>query len=201
MAGRTQQKARTRQAIVEGCAELLDAGEAPTIERLVEHTQISRATIYRYFKSAADVVWHVVSDRDVEASVASVSEAGTGVRERVAAAERAVNDYLFGAPDQVRQFELGVIQRKLDREGLPDDRPARRLRYIEEALAPLKEQLSEPQWSRLRYGLSLAIGGEAVIALLDTCQLEEEEARDVTAWVCETLVERVLRELNAEQAT
>ncbi|MEO1034333.1 MAG: TetR/AcrR family transcriptional regulator [Pseudomonadota bacterium] len=197
MAGRTHQKNRTRQAIVDGCAELLDGGVTPTIDSIVEHTQISRATVYRYFKSVADIVLHVMSDRDVEATVGSVADAGPDVADRVAAAERAVNDYLFAHPDQVRQFEIGVIQRQIDDVALEDDRSARRLLYIDEAIAPIANELDDQTRERLRYGLAMPIGSEALIALLDSCKVDNDTARDVTRWVCEAIVEKALRERSA----
>lgn len=192
MAPRDHQKARTRQAILDGCAELIEQGVTPTIDDIVAHTKMSRATIYRYFKKASDIVFDVMGDRDTQANISQVDEAGDDVLSRVLAAELAVNDYLYSNPSRLHQFQVGVLQRQLEGEGLADDRKARRLQYIDRALAPLGNQLSKKDRERLRYGLALAIGAESFVSLVDVCDLDEAEARDITRWVCESLVEQAL---------
>ena len=47
--GRTEQKARTRQALVDATRELLGTGATPQVEDAAERAGISRTTAYRYF--------------------------------------------------------------------------------------------------------------------------------------------------------
>ncbi|SLM01116.1 MULTISPECIES: TetR/AcrR family transcriptional regulator [unclassified Actinoplanes] len=47
--GRTRQKSRTRQALVEATRELLADGLTPRVEDAAAHSGISRTTAYRYF--------------------------------------------------------------------------------------------------------------------------------------------------------
>ena len=47
--GRTQQKARTRDALIAATRRLLAQGTTPTVEQAAAAAQISRATAYRYF--------------------------------------------------------------------------------------------------------------------------------------------------------
>ncbi|MEQ8840241.1 MAG: TetR/AcrR family transcriptional regulator [Acidimicrobiales bacterium] len=192
MAPRTNQKARTRQAITDGCAELLDEQSPTTIDDIAAHTGISRATIYRYFASSSDIVWHVMSDREIESSESVATAAGPDPLDRIVAAEKAVNDYIFANPTSVRQFEASVVQRVLDGTADADDRPARRLRYIDAALEPLVGELDDTALRRLRHGLALALGTEAFIALVDTCRLDDDDARATAAWVCRALVTQAM---------
>ena len=46
---RSNQKARTRQAIVRAAGALLARGDKPTLEEIAAEAQVSRATAYRYF--------------------------------------------------------------------------------------------------------------------------------------------------------
>ena len=194
MATRTEQKARTRQTILDGCAELLGGATPPTIEDIAAQTGVSRATIYRYFTSSTDIVWHVMSDREIEPPDQVADAAGTEPVERILAAERAVNDYIFGDPMGVRQFEVGVLQRVLDGSADDTDRPARRLRYIDAALEPLVGRLDPGAVAKLRHALALALGSEAFLALIDTCRLETDEARETTMWACRALVAQAMTE-------
>lgn len=197
MATRIEQKARTRQAILDGCAELLDGETSPSIEDIAAHTGISRATIYRYFRSSTDIVWHVMSDREIEPPDEVADRAGDDPIGRVLAAERAVNDYIFADPMGVRQFEVGVLERVLDGSAQETDRPARRLRYIDAALEPLADRLDETAQARLRHALGLVLGTEAFLALVDTCRLDDHEARATAEWACRALVSHALTEAAA----
>jgi AcrR family transcriptional regulator len=47
--GRTAQKSRTRQALVEATRALLRDGQTPNVEDAAQHAGISRTTAYRYF--------------------------------------------------------------------------------------------------------------------------------------------------------
>src|ERR1700712_232956 len=47
--GRTNQKARTRDALVGAARELMAAGATPTVEQAAAAASIARATAYRYF--------------------------------------------------------------------------------------------------------------------------------------------------------
>src|SRR6476659_9162331 len=49
--GRTQQKTRTRNALVGAAREILTEAETPTVERTADRAGISRATAFRYFSS------------------------------------------------------------------------------------------------------------------------------------------------------
>jgi len=54
-------------------------------------------------------------------------------------------------------------------------RAGRRMRYIDEALRPLGERLSEPGRQRLRCALALTLGTEALIAMKDSAGLDDDE--------------------------
>src|SRR4051812_21445961 len=54
--GRTQQKARTRNALVAVAKELLAGGTTPTVEQAADAAGISRATAYRYFPNQRELL-------------------------------------------------------------------------------------------------------------------------------------------------
>src|SRR5215211_5708090 len=49
MIGRTNQKARTRGALLDATRELLAEGVSPTVEQAADRAAVSRTTAYRYF--------------------------------------------------------------------------------------------------------------------------------------------------------
>ena len=194
MATRTNQRARTRQAIMDATADLLDEGRAdPSMDEIAERARVSRATAYRYFDSAPDVVWQVFADRGLPTVEETFAGAGDDVVERVARAERVINGYLFGDPDGARAFERAVLDRTLRGTGAPDDRAARRMAYIDAALEPLAPHLAPDDLERVRNALALTMGSQVVPALLDTCRLDEATARRVTGFAGRAIVAEALR--------
>src|SRR5215212_2650798 len=49
--GRTNQKARTREALISAARQLLARGVTPTIEAAAAEAAVGRTTAYRYFKN------------------------------------------------------------------------------------------------------------------------------------------------------
>lgn len=194
MAARLKQKARTRQALVDGASQLLEKGMAdPSMEEIAAAADVSRATAYRYFDSAADVVWQVLSDRVLTDIDEAMVSAGSDLIARVLAAEDAINGYLFSDPDGARAYERAMLDRSIRGIGTEFDRAARRLRYIDVALEPVVDQLESSDFRRVRHALALAMGSQAVPAMLDTCRLDIADARDATRFVCQTIAEEAVR--------
>lgn len=194
MTSRSNQRARTRRSILSATAELLDEGRtAPTIDEIADRALVSRATAYRYFSSAADAVWQVISDRALPSPEEVLAGAGDDLAERALRVERVINDYLFGDPVGTRTFERAVLERALDGSGAADDRAARRLCYIDAALEPLADRLTPDDLARVRHALALTMGSQVVTALLDTCRLGPDDAREVTAFALEAIVAAAIR--------
>ena len=194
MAARLEQKARTRQALLDGASQVLADGIAdPSMEEIAEAARVSRATAYRYFDSAGDVVWEVMSDRAVADIDEVMATAGHDVVARALAAEDAINGYMFGDPDGARAFERAALDRSLRGMAQDTDRPARRFRYIDAALEPIANQLSTEDRHRVRHALALAMGSQAVPAMLDTCRLDMDEARSATRFACQTIAAEASR--------
>ncbi|MDQ1551935.1 MAG: hypothetical protein QOD50_1357, partial [Actinomycetota bacterium] len=64
-AGRTQQKQRTRQALVTAAREMVARGVTPTVEEAAAKASISRTTAYRYFASQRSLL--VAAHPEIEA--------------------------------------------------------------------------------------------------------------------------------------
>jgi AcrR family transcriptional regulator len=193
VATRTQQKARTRQAILDAVVGLLDAGATePTVDQIVAAANTSRATFYRYFPSPAEALWQVVVDQWIPPAEEVVAPA-EDVGERLRRVEAAINGYLFGVANATRAFERAMLDRTLSGRALPEDRPARRLTYIDAALEPIADELSADDLFLVRHALALTMGSSVVPALLDTCGLDPARAREVTAFAAEAILAEARR--------
>jgi hypothetical protein len=87
----------------------------------------------------------------------------------------------------LRQMIKFTIDRDPIEPGVPP-RPARRLEYVERALAPLQQRLAPDELDRLTFALAVVMGIESTLVLRDICGLESEEILAVQHWAARALV-------------
>jgi hypothetical protein len=76
-------------------------------------------------------------------------------------------------------------------------RAGRRMRYIDEALRPLRERLDEPGRRRLRCALALTLGTEALIAMKDSAGLDDDEEIVATVqWAAGAMLRAALHDFD-----
>ena len=76
----------------------------------------------------------------------------------------------------------------------PPVREGRRMRWLDEALAPARVNMPRKQWQRLKAALALTLGMDAFVVLKDVCRLKDDEAQDVLRWAAQTLLRAGLGE-------
>ncbi|HEY1369776.1 MAG TPA: helix-turn-helix domain-containing protein [Gaiellaceae bacterium] len=190
--GRARQRRRTRRAIVEAAARLLEQGETPSMAAVAEAADVSRRTVYLYFPT----VEHLLADAALEASRAHVEpefEASGEPEERVESLVRAVQRG-FAASEQLGRTIIRATVSATTAS--TPDRPRRgyrRVEWIERALEPLRETLPPERFERLVSALTLVIGWEAMIVLQDIRGLSASEAEDVSAWAARALLDAASR--------
>jgi len=67
-------------------------------------------------------------------------------------------------------------------------RQGRRLEWIEEALAPLKDSLAPEPFARLVSALAMVVGIEPYLVLRDVCGLERDAALETMRWAGRVLI-------------
>ena len=190
--GRPNQKSRTRKDLLRAAARLMKEGKNPTLEEVAEEALVSRATAYRYFSGVEALLVEAALD------VAMPDEsffAGTGSDdpvERLLRADAAVAAMIAENEAALRAMLVHSLQR--DRgEALPS-RQNRRTPLIEQALAPVREQLAPAEFLLLVRALALVIGTESMVVFRDVLAIDDEDAAAVRAWMIRTLVEGALGE-------
>lgn len=195
--GRSNQKARTRQAIVRAAGALLAKGEKPSLDGIASEAGVSRATAYRYFPGLDALLSEAMVDLMVpDAADLFDDDAQTDPFERV----RRVDDTFDKACRQQEAPLRLMLARMLERSvtAKPADPPLRQNRrqpLIEAALKPIESQLGPERFERLVHTLSMVIGTEAFIALKDVAGLDEDEARQVRRWTTDALLSAALKEV------
>ncbi|WP_084583737.1 TetR/AcrR family transcriptional regulator [Sphingomonas azotifigens] len=198
---RTNQKARTRTDLLQSAGALIRAGKRPTVEEAALAAGISKRTAYRYFTSQdhllADAALETLRPH-MEAVLTSVAEP-TDVHARVRALAIALRQLSERHDPELRE----MIRASLDRgatltRDAPRQRGGRRLEWIRMALDPLRETLSTDRFEALTNSLAVCLGIDAWLVLSDVCGMTGEQAEQLTVWMADALLDRMIAE-NAEE--
>jgi AcrR family transcriptional regulator len=183
---RDAQRRRTRQAILAAAADLLRAGETPSMGEVAEAADVSRRTVYLHFAS----IEHLLADAALEATRSVVEPEWTpesSAPERLEAMVRAVQSHAGDSEVLGRT----IVRHTVGAKGLEDGHPRRgyrRVAWIEDALAPARAELGPEAYDRLVSAVTLLVGWEALIILRDIRGLDAAEVEDVCAWAAGALL-------------
>ena len=192
---RDRQKARTRRDLVEAARALLAAGQIPTIRDVADAAEVSRRTAYRYFVSVEQLVTEALLEglrTDVENEIDAGPVNGDMPR-RVGRLVQAMHDVTRTHERLLRQMVRFTIDRGQIAPGVPP-RPSRRLEYIEQALTPMRDEISPAQFDRLVHATAMVIGIEARIVLQDICGLDDQQALETERWAAQALLSAAVHE-------
>lgn len=189
LTGRTNQKARTRNALVTAGRELLAEGVTPTVEQAADRAAVSRTTAYRYFPNQRTLLLATFPELDAPSLLGDDAP-----EDPVARLMLAVERFL----DRTIEHEAvgrAHLRLSLDPAGAGEDLPLRKGRAIgwfEDALEPLRDELGEARLRRLVLALRTATGIEALVWLTDVAGLGRDEAREVMRWSARALTESAI---------
>ena len=172
--GRTQQKARTRSALVEAARALLDQGRTPTVEEAAAAAAISRATAYRYFPNQRTLLAATYPEIEMASLLGPAPPEDVEARLELVT-ERYTQQALEHEGALRAQLRLSLEPTRPAEDQLPF-RKGRAIGWIEEALAPLEEEMSGEAVRKLAIAIRAAIGIEALVWLIDVAGVSREEA-------------------------
>ena len=191
-AGRTRQKQRTRNALIAAARELVAAGKTPTVEETAAAADISRTTAYRYFPNQRSLI--VAAHPETEASSLLPPNAPDDPAERFEAVIDAFTQLVADTEPQQRT----MLRLSLEPHAAAHDttllRKGRAIGWIEEALRPLRGQLSDKELRRLVLAVRSATGIEARVWLTDIAGLSGQEASRLIRWSARALYRSALEE-------
>lgn len=188
--GRTLQKRRTRDALIGAARDMVASGRTPTVDEAASAASISRATAYRYFPNQRALL-----------AAAHPETATTSLlpddppHDALGRLEIVVNSYtamiLSTEAQQRTMLRLSLEADPAERSQLPL-RQGRIIKWIEEALAPLQDRMTEADVHRLAVAIRSATGIEALAWLTDVAGLAGEDAILVMRWSAQALLRSAL---------
>jgi AcrR family transcriptional regulator len=177
LTGRTNQKARTRAAMLEATRQLLAEGVTPTVEQAADRARVSRSTAYRYFSNQRDLLLATYPEID-QLSLLGPDPPADPVLRLDIATERLARQTLDHEPELRAMLRLSLESPAPQRDALPL-RKGRAIGWIEDALAPLRDRMSPAELRRLALAIRAAVGIEPLVWLTDVAGLDREEAVDL----------------------
>jgi AcrR family transcriptional regulator len=183
--GRTNQKLRTRAALIAAARDLIAKGGSPSVEDAAAAATISRTTAYRYFKNQAELLAaaHPETTRTTLLPKSPPAEASARLEIVVRELTRIVLDT---EPQQRTMLRLSLDPARPP-GGLPL-RQGRAIAWIEEALEPLQGQLTKAELRRLVLAIRASAGIEALVWLTDVAGLSRKEAVKNMRWSAQALL-------------
>jgi len=197
---RANQKERTRSAVVAAATQMLREGIRPTVAEAAERARVSRATAYRYFPTQEALLVEVSqvnpAAEPVEQWLAQLE--GGEAEERLRGLLATFNPIALREEVTMRSGLRSYLDAWLEsrREGveIPAVREGRRMRWLDEVLAPVRRQLPPARWKRLRHALALTLGIEAMVVMKDVCHASDSEALAALDWAAQALLRAALEE-------
>jgi AcrR family transcriptional regulator len=191
--GRTNQKARTRDALIAATRALIAQGSTPTVEDAAAAAGISRATAYRYFPNQRALL--VAAHPEVEARSLLGSDAPTDPAARLDAVIAEFHRIVLDTEPELRTALRLSLEPGTADEERSVLRKGRAIGWIEDALAPLRERMPKRDLRRLVLAIRSAAGIEALVWLTDVAGLSREEAAGVMRGSARALLRSALAEL------
>lgn len=192
-AGRSNQKQRTRTAIVEAARALIGTGAEVTMPAIARAALVSEATAYRYFPDLPSLIGE---------SLAGVWPAPADALRPVAGSTDPVERVAFACEFLLRGILVrqgavrAMIAATVTRPETAGARPGIRFGLIEQALIPLRDTLgtTDPEaFAQLERDLAVTVGAEALFCLMDLCGLAPDAAVASAVRTASTLTEAAVR--------
>jgi AcrR family transcriptional regulator len=188
--GRVQQKRRTRQALVTAARQLVAEGVTPTVESAAEHAGVSRTTAYRYFASQAALL--AAAHPEIVTTTLLPAAAPADVATRLDIVVARVTDMVVDTePQQRTMLRLSLEPGAGGHELLL--RQGRVIGWLEDALAPLADELGRDGIRRLAVAIRSAIGIESFVWLTDVAGLSVRDAVETMRWTARSLLDTAQR--------
>ncbi|MFI1366433.1 TetR/AcrR family transcriptional regulator [Streptomyces griseochromogenes] len=191
--GRSNQKRRTRTALVEAARELIASGGEVTMPAIARAALVSEATAYRYFPDLPSLISEALAGAwpPPAEALAPVADS-TDPAERIAFACEFLLRGVLLRQGAVR----AVIAATITRPETATARPGVRFGLIDHALAPLEATLgaTDPEaFSQLKRDLAVVVSAEALFTLTDLCGLAPDAAVASAVRTAATLTEAAVR--------
>ena len=183
--GRKKKKQNTRDKILEATRKLLEKKEPLSMEKIAQHAEISRATIYRYYTNTDSISMDLLLQLNVpDTSTIFDQNKATAPSEAILSIQKAYLDFSFKNEQTSRKFLAAVLSSTNSKMKRGQNRITTLRNYFESHQTSLTEEEKE----KLIHVSVLLMGIESVITAKDVCGLDDETAAASITWGLEMIL-------------
>jgi AcrR family transcriptional regulator len=187
LTGRRQQKTRTRDALVSATRDLLAGGVTPKVEDAAAAAGISRTTAYRYFPNQRALL--LAAHPEIQHESLLPDDAPDDPASRLDLVMRAHLRITVEWEPQLRAALRLSLEPGTE---LPLLRQGRAIRWIEQALTPLRTTHAHLDLHQLAVAIRSATGIESLVWLTDVAGLSRPQAAETLLWSAHSLLRAAL---------
>ena len=185
LTGRAGQKARTRAAMINAARALLTEGMTPTVETAATRSGVSRATAFRYFTNQRELL--EATHPMVDMTSLLPQNPPDDPTERVLIVAERIIELILASEAELR-MSLRLSLEPGAKANLPL-RKGRRLMWFEDALEPLRSEVTAPAFKSLGMALAASVGVETFVWLTDVVRLSKRQSAKQLLWTTRTLMD------------
>ena len=180
--GRKIQKQKTRLKILNTVQELLKQGKKLSLEDVAKASNISRATIYRYF-SNIDLL---CSEASLELLTNSTENTFLETQhfpiiDRILYIQDYFNELAINNEAAFRKY-LSIYLKEDDSYKTKISKSSKRMAALKLALIPYRNQIDRDVYNKLLSVSTALMGIESIITSKDICNLNNRETKASLAW-------------------
>ncbi len=180
--GRKAQKQKTRLKILNTTQELLKQGVNFNLEDVAKASNISRATIYRYFsnidllcsEASLDLLTNSTENTFLETQHLPIID-------RILYIQDYFNELALNNEAAFRKY-LSIYLKEDDSYKTQISRNSRRLAALKLALIPYRNQIEKDVYNKLLSVSTALMGIEPIITSKDLCNLNDRETKASLTW-------------------
>jgi len=178
--------------MVAATRELLAEGVTATVEQAADRAGVSRTTAYRYFPNQRALLIAAYPVLDTASLLDADAPEDPDARLAIVV-DRFTRQVLEHEPELRAMLRLSLESPAAQPAALPL-RQGRAIRWIDEALAPLRKRMAGARVRRLVLAIRATTGIEALVWLCDVAGLSRDEATKVMKWSAASLLQAALLE-------
>ena len=187
----------SRAALVAAAGELLREGTSPSVPDAAERARVSRATAYRYFSTQEALLAELAVTLDTEHVEQLLASFDTDDVEQRLVQLLDTSLSITLADEYVMRSGLRVfLDQWFENRRLGDDTPVRegrRMRWLDQVLAPLRHRLPPADFHRLRAALALTLSIEPITIMHDVCHIDDDaEILAILRWAALAMLHTAL---------
>jgi AcrR family transcriptional regulator len=169
---------------------LVGDGLTPTVEEAAAAASISRTTAYRYFPSQRALL--VAAFPEIDATSLLPPHASDDLTERFNTVVEAITTIVSENEPQQRTMLRLSLEADAEERSVLILRQGRAIRWLEDALSPLRGQLPAAELRRLVLAVRATIGIESYVWLRDVAGLTREQAVATMHWSANALLQQTM---------